>query len=230
MLFAAGLIIAACGGTTPAATGTPGGGTPTGVPTGGATATPTPATTPGSTPSATNQPPAAAVCAAFGTMDPNNPLVTPVVVPDPTLEAHFPAQIDGSSASEVQSGAFAQYWCFYGAQGIQQLQNSAGYDLSKLTWGQAKYTVDDDGVTVLGFRIPGGDGNQIVATLAQLVALSGNAEDLGQVSQGTVAGKNVYIITHDDGTKDYGWVTGDTLLTAGGLTDSQAQKVLSALQ
>jgi hypothetical protein len=162
-------------------------------------------------------------------MDPNNPLVTPVPVPDPTLEAHFPAQIDGNAASDVQSSAFAQYWCFYNAAGIQQLQSSAGYDLSKLTWGQAKYTVDGEDIELLAFRIPGGDANQIVATLAQLAIAAGGDSTIEGVTQGTVGGKNVLIVAHDDGTQGYGYVTGDTLITVDEATTSQADKIFAAV-
>jgi hypothetical protein len=151
-------------------------------------------------------------------------------VPDPALEAHFPAQIDGSPAMACRSSLLAQYWCYYDAQGIGQLQGSPGLDLAKVTTVRPTTPSMTTTSPLLAFRNPGGDGNAIAALLSQLVVLSGNADDLGQVSQGTVGGKNVYIVTHPDGTKDYGYVSGDTMITAGDLTDSQAQKVFSALQ
>jgi hypothetical protein len=230
MLFAAGVMMAACGGATPAATSTPGGGTPTGGPTatGGTGATPTP-TTPVSTPGATNQPPAGNICAGFPTLDPNNPLAMPSPVPDPGLEAHFPAQIDGSDATDVESGSFAAFACLGGSQSLQQLQNTAGYDLTKLTWGQADYTVDGEDVELLAFRIPGGDANQIVATLAQLVVAAGADSTIEGVTQGTAGGKNVIIVAHDDGTQGYGYVTGDTLITVEEATTSQAEKIFAAV-
>jgi len=231
--LAVGTLLAACGGSAATASPTSGGSTATGTP-GGATplVTPSPSGPLPATPTfgGTNEPPIGGVCAGLPTANPNNPLQTPTIVPDPALEAHFPAQIDGSPADGLQSSLLAEYWCYYDAQGIGQLQGGPGLDLAKVTTGQADYTVDDNDITLLAFRNPGGDGNAIAALLSQLVVLSGNAEDLGQVSQGTVGGKNVYIVTHPDGTKDYGYVSGDTMITAGDLTDSQAQKVFSALQ
>jgi len=228
MLFAAGLMIAACGGTTPGATSTPGGATPTG-------GTPPLTTPPGSGPTpttsfgGTNEPPAGNICAGFPTLDPNNPLAEPSQVPDPGLEAHFPAQIDGSDATDVQSGFFAAFACLGGSQGLQQLQNTAGYDLTKLTWGQADYTVDGEDIELLAFRLPGGDANQIVATLAQLAVAAGADSTIEGVTQGTAGGKNVIIVAHGDGTQGYGYVTGDTLITVDEATTSQAEKIFAAV-
>lgn len=225
-LFAAGTLIAACASAAPTAAPT-GGGTPTGVPTGVPTATG--GTTATATPATTNQP-VSNICAAYPTLDPANPLAIPSPVPDPGLEAHFPAQIDGSDASDVQSGSFAAFVCLGGGQSLQQLQNSVGYDLSKLTWGQADYEVDDQDVELIAFRTPGGDATQVVGTLAQLIAAVGGQAAIEGVTQGTVGGKNVYIVANDDGTKGYGYVSGDTLITIDEATTSQAEKIFAALQ
>ena len=68
--------------------------------------------------------------------------------------------------------------------------------------------------------------NQVVGTLAQLIVAVGGQAAIEGVTQGTVGGKNVYIVANDDGTKGYGYVSGDTLVTVDDATQFTGRKDL----
>jgi hypothetical protein len=225
------LLVAACSG--PAATPTPATGSPTPGATTGPTAT---ATAPGSTSTplstatagATN-PPAGDACAGYPTMDPNN-LALPSFAPDPQLEAHFPAMIDGQPVTDVTSGSLLEFICLTGSVGLPQLQAVATYNLANLTWGTANATVDGDDVTLVAIRLAGGSGNDLVNSFAQLAAALGGSADVSNVTSGSAGGKSVLVVTNSDGTTSYGYVSGDTLITVDEITQDEADKIFSAIQ
>jgi hypothetical protein len=228
-------LLAACGGTAATASPTSGGGTPTIAPTSVATpvVTPSSATSLPPTPTfgGTNEPPLGSVCAAFPTIDPKNPLNFPSPVPDPTLEAHFPAQVDGNNVTDLQSGNWAAFVCLGGdSAAIDQLQSQIGVSLADASWASAKAVADDEQVDLFGLRVPGGSAQQLVGVIAQIVALSGhNMTTEGTVGQGTAGGKQVFTYTDANGTS-YGLVIGDSLIFAGPMTQSQADEVFSAVR
>ena len=223
------------GGTAATASPTSGGGTPTGTPTGSTPlVTPSPSGALPATPTfgGTNEPPiGGSVCAAFPTIDPNNPLNFPSPVPDPTLEAHFPAQVDGNNVTDLQSGKWAAFVCMGGdSAAVDQLQSKMGVNLADVTWASASVVADDEQVDRFGLRVPGGNAQQLVNVIAQIVALSGhNLATEGTVGQGTAGGKQVFTYTDENGTS-YGLVIGDLLIFAGPMTQSQADEVFSAVR
>src|SRR4029078_1676443 len=144
-------------------------------------------------------------------------------------EAHLPAQIDGNPVTDVSSEDWAAYACIFSPDAVNRLQSQVGFDLTKLTEADAKATVDDEEVDINLFRLAGGDGNQIVSVLAQIAGASGAHLTPRTIGQGTAAGKPVITYTDKDGVS-YGLVVGDTLIFAGPITQSQADKIFADIK
>ncbi|MEO8625572.1 MAG: hypothetical protein ABI452_02625 [Candidatus Limnocylindrales bacterium] len=232
MLGAAVMAVAvvACGGTTPGASSTPGA---TLAP--GATATPAGSTPAPTAPGATTAPTGGLVltgheCDAVPTFSLGNP--DPSFPQDETLNAHFPATIDGQPVTDVTSSQWLYFICMTGGQAAVQRavsQSGGSFNLASLSWGSATANVDGEDVDMTAFRTAGGDSNSMVQYLSLLAAQAGNQIDVTNVSQANVGGKNVYTWTDADGTKNYAYASGDTLIVLDSVTDSQATKILSAL-
>lgn len=215
--------IAACGAS-PSASSTPGA---TLAP--GTTATPAAAAP---TPGGATQPPGGGTgteCAAYPTFSLSSPGL-PSFEPDTTLEAKFPTQIDGQPVSDLQTGFWAAFLCMGGQAAFDRTAAAlpSGLNWATMSYGSATYTVDDEDTELHAFRTPGQDANGIVQGLAQLAAASGQQAD-GTVTTGTVAGKSVLILTDSSGAKSYGFLSGDTLFFTDNVTDSQAAKIVAAL-
>ena len=69
----------------------------------------------------------------------------------------------------------------------------------------------------------------MVQSLALLASQAGSVVNPSDVTQSSVGGKSVYVWTDTDGTKNYAYPAGDTLIFFDSVTDSQATKILSAL-
>jgi hypothetical protein len=227
------LVISACS-SSPAATEGPGATQPPG----GATQAPGGATQAPATQAPATQAPASQpagslgdLCAGMPTFRISNP--EPSFPSDPTLEAHFPASIDGSDASNVTSESWLGLVCMFGGGAglvAAEGQLGSGIDWTTVTFGSADYTVDGDDITLTAFRTPGADANTIVQSLTQLALLSGGGGINGSVSNSNIGGKNVFVFTDStDGSKSYAYASGDTLIYTDTLTDDEAQKVFSAL-
>jgi hypothetical protein len=232
--------IAACG-SSPSASSTPGttlapGATATSP---GATlpptAAPTGAPTTGPTGGATAPPGSGLTgheCDAIPTFSLSNPnLASPA--PDATLNAHFPAQIDGQPVTDVQSQRWIDFLCVFGGQAMVNQSAGdigSGLNLTTMSFGSAKATVDGESVDLNAFRTPSADATTLVQSLALIVAQTGNAGALqGTATTANIGGKNVYVWTDSDGAKSYAYASGDTLITFNSVTDSQATKILTAL-
>jgi hypothetical protein len=207
------LLVAACGGTAPPAASGPGAGTPAAVITpgpGGGVATGT-------------------ECAAIPTFSLANP--NPSFPPDTALVAKFPAAIGGSPATDDETAPFGAILCLGGQQPYNQavagLPGTCNW--STVSFGSATYELDDAEFELFAFRTPGGDARSFVVALVALSAQSGQQFE-GTMSQGNVGGKNALIVTQTDGSKDYGYVSGDTLFfIESGATEAQAATILAAL-
>ena len=213
------LVVAACGGTTPAPTAGPGGGTPAAVITPAPVATARPG---GGTATGTE-------CAAIPTFSIANP--NPTFPQDTELLARFPASIGGAPATAVSAVPFGALLCFGGQEGYNQAVAGlpAGYNWATVGFGSAKYELDGESVTLSAFRTPGSDARTLVDALIQLAATSGEPMD-GTMSQGSIGGKNALIFTEGDGTVTYGYVAGDTLyFLEEGVTEAQAATIFAAL-
>jgi hypothetical protein len=224
--FTVALSIAlACAGA-PAGTGnptaTPVGQTP-GATQPGATATAVP------TIGATAPPVGGHECDAFPTINPASPVI-PSFAPDPVLESKFPAEIDGEPVTDLQSGSYLQSLCFSGQATVDRIRGQAAFDLLTMTVGSAKATVDGEEVSLSAFRAPGQDASNIIRVLIAVAAQSGG-EPAPSLIPATVGGKNVLTTVDDDGdgVNSYGYGNGDTLFLVDNVTQSQADKIFSAL-
>lgn len=217
------LIAAACAGT-PAASGvptaTPVGQTP-GATQPGATATVAPTTGPTVPPVGGNE------CAAVPTINPASPVI-PSFAPDPVLESKFPAEIDGEPVRDLESGSYLQSLCFGGQAAVDRIRGDVEFDLLTLTFASAEATVDGEDVSLQAFRAPGQDASVIIAMLLRAAQQSGN-EPVASLVPGTAGGKTVITSTDADGVTSYGYASGDTLFLVDEITQSQADKIFSAM-
>jgi hypothetical protein len=168
-------------------------------------------------------------CDAFPTFSIENP--NPSFAADPALAAKFPTQIDGQPAQDLTTGYWAAFLCMLGQQSYSDAvaDMPPGFNYSALSYGSATYTIDGADIGVTAYRIAGQDANGIVAALAQLAAATGGEAGFGTLASGTVAGKNVYTWTDEDGSS-YGYVSGDTLFTIeSGTSVEQATTIIAAL-
>ena len=207
------LLLVACGGTTPPPTAGPGGGTPATV------ATPRPGGGGGT----------GTECAAIPTFSLQNP--NPSFAPDPELLAKFPQSIGGAPATDVGAFPFGSFLCLGGQAGYSQAVANLppGTNWAAISLGSATYELAGDEVELSAFRTPGSDPRALVDALFQLAAQNGQA-DVGTVSQGSIGGKSVIIVTDSGGDKTYAYASGDTLyFLEEGLPDTVAATVLAAL-
>lgn len=209
-------LVVACSSAPAGPTATPAGGSPgaTVPPTTGATAPPV---------GGGNE------CASFPTMDPASPAL-PSFAPDPTLEAHFPTEIDGQPVEELQSGAYLAYLCLGGQAAVDRIRGDVSFNLIQLTFASAKVTVDDDEVSLEAFRAPGQDASAIIATLLA-ISQQNSEEPVPSLIPSTAGGKSVFSTAPDeDGLASYGYATGDTLIFSDDITQAQADKIFAAIQ
>ena len=171
-------------------------------------------------------------CDAVPTFSAANP-APPSFPPDPVVEGHFPAAIDGQPVTNVTSQQWVYFLCYVGGQASYDAAVSqAGSDinLAAASFGQAKATVDGEQVDLGAARTPNGDANVLVQKIGFLLAQSGgSALNPSAVQSGNVGGKDVYFWADADGTKGYAYAAGDTLIFFDDVTDSQATKILQAL-
>lgn len=202
-LLAIGVMLAACGSASPTAS-TTGATTAPGTP--GPTTAPT---APGSTDGAT--------------------FSTPSFVPDTTLEAAFPDQIDGQPLtrlssmyflSALQSGSTPQE----DIDGFIAAMQSIGVNPASVSFGSAYATVGGADVYISALRVPGGSA---AAVVDQITRLSGE-DPPPTVTAGTLGGKQVSIVTDSAGGVDYYYFNGEYAWTLYG-DEAQAAVVLAAL-
>jgi hypothetical protein len=209
------LLAVACSASPSTQTATPVGQTP-GTP-----------TQPIPTAGATQPPAGGSECSGFPTMNPASPAL-PSFITDPGIEAKFPSQIDGQPVTDVESFSWAQLVCLGGQAAIDRIRGTTQFDLLSLSMATATATVEGDEVELMAFRTPGGDATQIVQTLAELSSAAGEESDIASITPGTAGGKSVLVVAGTDGTTSYGYVSGDTLVIAEDITQSQADKIFAA--
>lgn len=171
-------------------------------------------------------------CDAVPTFSLSNP-VEPSFPPDTQAEAHFPAMIDGQPVTDVKSQQWLYFLCYFGGQAsFEQAvnQSGGGFNMATMSFAQAKATVDGEEIDLTAWRTPGTDSNVLVQYLSLLAAQSGTDINVTNVQQTNVAGKNVFTWTDpDDGSRSFAYPSGDTLVFFEDVTDSQANKILTAL-
>ena len=202
-LLAIGVMVAACGSASPTAS------------------TPAPSAAPG-TPGPTAAPTSA------GATDGETSSI-PSFVPDTTLEAAFPDQIDGQPVTNLNS---ASYLAFLQAFETPQEDldafvagmQSIGVNPASVSFGSANATIDDDIVSIIALRVPGGSAAAVVDQITRLDTISSPPA----YTAGSLGGKPVTIATVSDGGVDYYYFNGE-LAWLLSMDEAQAAVVLAAL-
>jgi hypothetical protein len=174
-------------------------------------------------------------CASIPTIDPANPPDTLGLTGDPTLEAEFPAEIDGETLTDVSSARWIETLCDMG--GPASVDAAArnlppGLDQSAMSVGSAAATVGGKPVTIVAFRLPGHRGDELLGAVGDLsAAIFPDAPKFTTALTATTAGgKSVSRWTNPaDGRDSYLYANGDTLWTVDGIDQSQADKIFAAL-
>lgn len=174
-------------------------------------------------------------CAGLPQYPQDKPPGSLVLTPDPTLEAMYPATIDGQPVTDLASARYIETLCALSgdaaiAAASQQLPQ--GVDLSDLRVAAAQAQVDGAAVTLESFRLPNHRGEElvpVVGILATTVAGS-EAKFTSGLVQTTAGGRSVWQYTNAaDGAVSYLYAAGDTLFIVADVTPSQADKVVAAL-
>jgi hypothetical protein len=226
-------VISACG-SSPGATQSPGTSQAPGNTT-GATQQPV-ASQPAASQPAASQPASSVAgltgheCDSVPTFSIDNP--EPSFAPDPQLEAHFPADVNGNPVTNVSSQSWLDLMCTFGGQ--TALAGSAGQfgnlPLATMTFGSADVVINEDDISLSALRTPNQDAGNVIQYLAQIAALSNQGSLSGNVSQQTVGGKSVYVYTDANGAKSYAVPLGDTLVFFDSATDDEAAAIIGALK
>jgi hypothetical protein len=172
------------------------------------------------------------LCAGKPTFDPTAS-AQPSFETDSDLAAKFPQQIAGAAPSDITTLKFVDSMCLFGGVGLDQIAAAfaqAGADVTTASSGSANYSVNSETVSLSALRTPGGDATKMIAGLAQLAtALGGQANQLQNLQQVSVGGKNVFSSKQTDGSTDYAYPAGDTVWFFSTSSDQTATTVLGAL-
>jgi hypothetical protein len=145
----------------------------------------------------------------------------------PDLEAKLPAQVCGTNAFKL---SFAGSSLPASASGLAGALGGLLGGLpatTQLNWaiaGPDPTSGSDCGTTIFAIQVSG-TGADSVFTLMQQAATS----DGGSISQASVGGKNVTVLTDSSGSKTYGYVSGDTIYGVSADDDTAAGQAISQL-
>lgn len=199
--------------------------------------TPAPATTPNpggptiAPPTQAGVPPAGGSCAEVPTFAPGQ---APSFAPDVDLAARFPQQVDGVPVTGLNSLRMVDYLCTLGggqvavdyfASNVPQ-----GLNFATLSHAYADAIVEGEEVDLTAYRAPGLDPNLMIQSFSQLIrALGGGDTEVVNTATATIGGKNVFVLTDENGGVGYLYPLGDVLFVVSDVvTDSQAAKIFTA--
>ncbi len=158
---------------------------------------------------------------------------------DPQLEARFPTAVDGNAVTNLHSYHLMPLVCALGGEaGVAAVQAALpGADVSRLTEGQGNVIVDQLPVRIFAIRLPGIDGNLLMAIEnGEAIALAMGADPATvshyTVTQATLGGKPTYISSDpscDGCPAKYSYASGDVLFTIEDAIEERAARVLAAL-
>ncbi len=214
LLFAG--LLAACSSGAPAPTGTPG------------------PTTPGEQPTVTAQPQPTVTAQPQPTGDtgsvPPFSFAIPSFVPDTTLEAAFPTEVDGQPVSEVQSVSFLAFLEAFDTDqetiaGFVAAMQAIGVDPAAVSFGSATVMVEDESLSLQALRTPGGSAANALDALTALDP----PEVAPTITTETVGGKQARVATLEDGEQEFFYANGDLAWLLPGADRAQAEVVFAAL-
>jgi hypothetical protein len=149
-------------------------------------------------------------------------------VPDTTLEAAFPDQIDGQPVTDLTSFNMLSFYQDWGTaqekiDAFIAAMQSIGVNPASVSIGSASATVGGTAVTLEALRVAGGSA---AAVWAQLIRLDTDAPPV--LTAGNLGGKQVTIATTSGGDVSYSYFNGEYAWLLS-MTDAQAAVVLAAV-
>jgi hypothetical protein len=171
-------------------------------------------------------------CAGLPTFSLEGP--APSFAQDAELNAKFPAQIDGNPVTGVQSSYYLTGLCYFGNTDTiaRFAQSFPGTNMSAMSTGSARATVGEDDISIQALRVPGGNAAQMVANVeAFLIAIGVPPENTTGLTKtsANLGGRNVTVITDEDGDTTYVYPSGDTIFSVSDCTQEQAGTIFAAL-
>lgn len=159
----------------------------------------------------------------------------PSFAPDRTLEARFPATIDGHPLTGLQSALFIDVLRTFQApddmvQQISDALQAAGLDVNTLTFASAHATVKGDDVEIVALRTPGRDANTIIQNFGPLARAFGNADPSpAALTAATYGTRTVSVSTNAQGGRTILYAGGDTAFVLTNVSDDAAATIVEAL-
>jgi hypothetical protein len=214
LTFAA--LLAACSSGPAAPTGTAGSAPPGDQPTPSSQAQPT----------ASSQPQPTGVS---GSVPPFS-FVIPSFVPDTTLEAAFPTEIDGQPVTEVESVNFLSFLQALETDperitGFIAAMQGIGVDPGAVSFAGATVMVGEDSLSLQALRTPGGSAANALDALTALDP----AEVPPTITTETIGGKPATVATLEDGEEEFFYANGDLAWLLPGADRAQAEVIFAAL-
>lgn len=210
-------LLSACSSGTPAPTGATG---TTGTP--GATGS----TAPPAAPTGAAQPEPTSV---VGSVPPFS-FAIPSFVPDTTLEAAFPTEIDGKPVTDVESVGFLAFLQAFETDpeeiaGFVAAMQGIGVDPATVAFGNATVMVGDESLELQAIRTPGGSA---AIALDALTALD-PPDPAPTITSETIGGKPATVATLEDGEEEFYYANGDVAWLLPGADRAQVEVILAAL-
>lgn len=176
------------------------------------------------------------MCPDGSLIDQHSPVI-PSFAPDGDLASRFPQQIDGQPVTGVETFHWTDFACATGGQAaIDEWKDKIPVRfhgiIDGLSYGSADVTVDGESVEITAFRAAGHDGSflsVLYGELYQMVRGEIPGGYSGSTSYLTLGGKEVFVVTDDEGGVAYHYQSGDVLFVVNDVTESQAGKVFAAL-
>jgi hypothetical protein len=157
-------------------------------------------------------------------------ITIPSFVPDPVIDAAFPAQIDGQPLKNKTSANFMTLLVTFetepeNIQSFVTAMQGLGVDPNAVSYGSATATVDDESVALQLIRFPGGNA---AAALDAVVRID-PTDEVPTFTTETIGGKNATLATDSDGDVEYYYVNGDLAWFLPDATPEQAATIFAAL-
>jgi hypothetical protein len=154
----------------------------------------------------------------------------PSFVPDPVIDASWPAQIDGQPLTGKSSANFMTLLVTFETEpeNIQRFvtaMQGLGVDPTAISYGNASAKVDDEDVNIQLIRFPGGNA---AAALDAVVRIDPD-DEVPTFTNQTIGGKNAMVAVTGDDDPEYYYINGDLVWFLPDATPEQAEVVFAAL-
>lgn len=154
---------------------------------------------------------------------------------DPTLAAQFPTQVGGQPVTNVTTSRYMDFLVAFDSDHPEQIQafqaamQGIGVDPNAVSLGGADTTVSDNGVTITAIRTPGVDATQLISVLPALAAATGGDTTPPTVTQANIGGKNALVLTDTDENVTYVYVRGDVAWSSSSDDPTEVAAIFAAL-